>query len=261
MRISVIIVTYNRSEALALILKSVSKQKSLPFEVIVADDGSGPETKVLVDNLQKSFPVPLKHVWHEDKGFRGAAIRNKAIKKSSGDCLLFSDGDLVFHPKFFYDFSRNMKPGKALIGSRVFIAQKASEDILLKKTLPKVPFTSPIIEKNRLNAIRIPGISKLFPAKNFTITLRGGLLCAWKKDIIEINGWNEDFEGWGKEDTEIVARLSFKGIKLKKLKFAGITYHLWHKFLSRKKVPSNELLLTDCIIKHNKWCRNGLVKS
>lgn len=261
MKITAIISTYNRPDALKVILESILQQKIIPDEVIIADDGSGDETAEVISDFRKNFPVELNHVWHEDKGFRLAAIRNKAVKESSGDCLLFSDGDLIFHPKFFYDLKKNMSTQTALIGSRAFLTKSASSEILKNREINAIHFTSKKIEKNRQNAIRVPGISKILPYKKFTASLRGGLLCAWKDDIEAVNGWNENFVGWGKEDTEFVARLSFLGIKLKKLKFAGITYHLWHPVLSRKNVAENDKILIDTISSGNKWCTNGLIKS
>ena len=107
MKITAIILTYNRPQALELILESILRQKTMPDEVIIADDGSGQETLNSIQKFKKILPLPLKHVWHEDKGFRIASIRNKAIKESTGDCLIFSDGDLIFHPNFFNDFKGN----------------------------------------------------------------------------------------------------------------------------------------------------------
>lgn len=260
MKITAIIVTYNRPDALEVILNSILRQSEFPHEVIIADDGSGEETAQLILKYEKSFPCKLKHVWQEDKGFRAAKIRNKAIKESTGDYLFFSDGDLFFHFRYFHDLRRNIKPGLALIGSRVFLKEEASKEILQVRNPENVSFISSKIEKNRLNGVRIPAISKLFPTKQFSENLRGGLLCVSKKDVVEVNGWNEDFTGWGKEDTEIVARLWFNGVKLKKLKFSGITYHLWHPHLSRQQITKNEELLSECIENKSVWCSNGLFK-
>jgi glycosyltransferase involved in cell wall biosynthesis len=261
MKITAIILTYNRPQALELILVSILRQKTMPDEVIIADDGSGQETLNSILKFKKILPLPLKHVWHEDKGFRIASIRNKAIKESTGDCLIFSDGDLLFHPNFFNDFKRNLHPGNALIGSRVFLSQnyscKLPEISNFKGT---ISFVSGNIEKNRLNSVRLPFLSNLIPYSTFSHKLRGGLLAVWKQDIVAVNGWNEDFTGWGKEDTELLARLYSYGIKFKKLKFAGITYHLWHPFESRSYVQSNEKLLTRSISQQLKWCNNGLNK-
>ena len=260
MKITAIIVTYNRPDALEVILNSILMQNQLPYEVIIADDGSGEETAQLISKYEKDFPCRLKHVWQEDKGFRAAKIRNKAIKESTGEYLFFSDGDLFFHSRFFHDLRRNIRPGLAVIGSRVFLKEEATTEILQNQKAKNISCFSAKIEKNRLNGVRIPAASKLFQTKPFSEKLRGGLLCVPKKNVLDINGWNEDFTGWGKEDTEIVARLCFYGTKIKKLKFAAITYHLWHPHLSRKRIEMNEILLSDCLENKKNWCKNGLVK-
>lgn len=259
MKISLIIVTYNRPEALSLILKSIEKQTVLPDEVIIADDGSGKETQEEVHKFQHNFPVPLLHVWHEDKGFRAAAIRNRAIKASSGDYLIFSDGDLFFHPCFIRDFKTSAKPGEALIGSRVFLKHSATvKRISSQNCKPLFPLTSYEIETNRLNAVRFPLINKLFKPLNYSSKLRGGLLGVWRNDITAVNGWNEEFTGWGLEDTELVARLFNSGITFRKIKFQAITYHLWHEIQSREKVSKNQQLLDKTVQEKLSWCKKGL---
>ena len=258
MRISVIIVTYNNTDALRIVLDSILQQKKMPHEIIIADDGSSNETALLIETFNPTFPVTLKHVWHEDIGFRVAKIRNEAIKTATGDYLIFSDGDLFFHPYFIHDYLVKAKKGHAQIGSRVFLKKEFATTIESEK--PKISFISPHIERNRINAIRLPAINKLFRDLAFSKRLRGGLLGVWKEDLLQINGWNEDFFGWGKEDTELVARLSFSGVTIRKIKFAGITYHLWHSVLSRTKVIENDNILNKTIYKKESWCKNGIRK-
>lgn len=261
MKITAIILTYNRPKALKLILLSILNQNVVPDEVIIADDGSTSDTFELIANFKSNFPATLKHVWHEDKGYRISAIRNKAIKESNGDCLIFSDGDLIFHPDFFKDFKRNLKKGNGLIGSRTFLTEKFSKTIQTNYTFKSdFIFLTNKIEQNRLNAIRLPLFSQIIPYSNFSRKLRGGLLAVWKADIVAVNGWNEDFTGWGKEDTELIARMCFNGIKFRKLKFAAITYHLWHAHESREQLNTNEALLEKSISQKLNWCNNGLVK-
>lgn len=258
MKISLIIITYNRPQALALILNSIEKQTVLPDEVIIADDGSGKETSEIIRNYQSRFMVPLLHVWHEDKGFRAAAIRNRAIEQSSGDYLIFSDGDLFFHPRFISDFKQMAKPGTALIGSRVFLNQPATERRISKQVSDPPSPISTEIEKNRLNAFRFPLINLFLKPLDYSSKLRGGLLGVWKQDIVAVNGWNEEFVGWGLEDTELVLRLFNSGIIFKKIKFQAITYHLWHKFQSREMVSANRRILEKSVQKNLNWCKNGL---
>ncbi len=262
MKITSVIVTYNQPEALGAILRSIRQQRVLPGEVIIADDGSDDRTARLIQSCQDTFPVPLKHVWHRDQGFRAAAIRNKAIGMSTGDYLVFSDGDLVFHPCFFLDMARRSEKGALTIGSRVFLTPQATRAFLSGSHLPPViPFYSASIGKNRMNAIRIPLLSPLFSGISFSTRLRGGLTGVWKSDLEAVNGWNEAFTGWGYEDTELVARLFNYGIRLNKCKFSAITYHLWHTSAERTRLGANRDILDNCIMNRQFRCDLGLVQS
>ena len=260
MKVSLIIVTYNRPDALGIILESIRRQTVLPGEVIIADDGSGPETAEMIREFARTFPVPLKQVWQEHHDFRAAAIRNKAVRESTGDYFIFSDGDLLFHPYFISDYTRRCVPGTALIGSRLFLTQKATSE-MLKEVKPKriVPLVSPSIEKNRINSLRIPLPGFLFPTLRFSVTLRGGLLGVFRSDLEKVNGWNEDFIGWGLEDTELVARLFNAGIRLKKIKFAAIVSHLWHPTANRSSLSRNRRLLMKTVEEKIMRCKNGIV--
>lgn len=271
MKISAIIVTYNRPDALEAILRSILVQRELPSEVVIADDGSGPATAAVVQKYRELFPVVLKQVWHEDRGFRGSAIRNRAIRESSGEYLVFSDGDLLFHPSFFRDFRKMAAPGQASIGSRVFLTRAATAQYItaattlplensISRSLPPLPgLFSSGIARNRFNGCRIPLLTPWFPEMIFSERTRGGLLGVWKKDLEAVNGWNEDFTGWGLEDTELVARLHFNGVALRKLKMSALCYHLWHPEANRQQLERNRLLLEQTITRRITWCENGLV--
>ena len=260
MKVTLIIVTYNRPDALGIILKSIRRQHVLPDEVIIADDGSGPETAELIREAARMFPVPLKQVWQEHKDFRAAAIRNRAIRESSGDFLIFSDGDLVFHPKFVYDYIRRSSSGTALIGSRLFLNPEATLHILKEGEFRGIsPLVSRSIAKNRLNSVRIPIPGIVVPTVNFSLRMRGGLLGVFRTDIGRVNGWNESFTGWGLEDTELVARLFNSGIRFKKMKFAGLAYHLWHPEADRNSLGSNRELLQKTVNEKLSWCSQGIV--
>jgi glycosyltransferase involved in cell wall biosynthesis len=216
-KVSLIIVTYNRPDALAVIYNSLTRQTVSPDEVIIADDGSGNETRKMAENIGRVTPFALKHFWQEDRGFRASRIRNEAISRCSGNYIIFSDGDLFFHPLFISDFKRNAVRGEIQIGSRVFLTQQASAKILENKEIPLImPVISKKIEKNHLNSMRLPFLKKILPDPVFSTRLRGGLLGVWRSDLVKVNGWNESFTGWGYEDTELVARLYNSGLKIKK---------------------------------------------
>ncbi len=261
MRITLIILTYNRPDALAIVLQSIEKQSELPFEVIIADDGSADETRQLIKKMSAGFPVPVLHVWHPDEGYRIAKIRNGAIKISQGEYFIFSDGDLVLHPRFIEDFRKSAKAGEALVGSRVFLNSEISNRILRTGNAALGnPFFTSAFEKNRMNAFRIPILSSLFQPKKYSVKLRGGLLGVWKYDLIEVNGWNEDFEGWGLEDSELLVRLHHNGVVFRKMKFRAITYHLWHETEKRERLSANRELLENSIRNGIKKCKNGLIR-
>jgi glycosyltransferase involved in cell wall biosynthesis len=121
MRTSLIVTTYNRPDALHVVLQSVLRQSQLPDEVIIADDGSGEATRMLIASLQHDFPVPLVHVWQEDLGFRAARIRNLAASKAQGDYVVFIDGDMMLHRRFLDSHVRAAREKWMLHGKRAML--------------------------------------------------------------------------------------------------------------------------------------------
>ena len=133
MNCSLIITTYNWESALELVVLSTFQQSLLPMEVIIADDGSDDDTRDLIHALSVKSPFPLVHSWHEDKGFRAAKARNRAIAKAKGDYIIVIDGDMILHKDFVLDHSNFAKFGYFVQGMRVkFNSQKANE-IIQKK--------------------------------------------------------------------------------------------------------------------------------
>ena len=142
MKTTLIISTYNRPEALSVCLDSVRFQTVMPDEVIVGDDGSTSETKDLIESFKKDFPVPLIHLWQEDKGFRLAMMRNKSVAAATGDYIIEIDGDIFLHNKFVEDHKRLAKPGHYLRGTRVNLGQKLTEEICKSKVNRRIyPWT------------------------------------------------------------------------------------------------------------------------
>jgi glycosyltransferase involved in cell wall biosynthesis len=259
--ITLCITTYNSPGYLDLTLQSVCAQSVLPQEVIVADDGSGESTRVLVECYKKKFPVPLHHCWQPDEGFRLAKIRNKAILASHGNYFILIDGDIILHPHFIRDHVNNAKPQHFIQGSRVLVSKEISEQRMHLKNIRFHFFSKGII--NRTNTLSIPCLSKIitkfYGAKDYT-KVRGCNLAFWKQDIVAINGFNEDFEGWGREDSEFVVRLLNSGIKRRNLKLGGVAFHIWHPENSQQLLSKNQVLLDQALIEEKIWCENGLTK-
>jgi len=259
MRVSLIITTYNRPDALLLVLKSVEAQSRLPSSVIIADDGSNIATRKLIQNFQTSTCLKIIHSWQKDKSFRAAKSRNKAIVQSDSDYLILIDGDMILHPHFIQDHINNAEIGCFVQGTRVLLTKSATIDALKKMRMNFSFFSRGI--KNRKNLIHSNFISNFF--LQHTANLIGIKTCNmafFKKDCININGFNNDFEGWGREDSEFAARLLNIGIKRKNLRFNAIQFHLWHTENTRSSLRQNDVILNSSINSNSKWCNNGIDK-
>lgn len=238
---SLIIATYNWPDALELCLKSALEQTVLPNEIIIADDGSKEETKQLIDAFKSVSKIPIIHIWQEDTGFRLAAIRNKAVAKSSSDYIIQIDGDIIMNQNFVKDHLQFSEKGVYLFGSRVNIQQNFLSELYKAKKTHFNVFSKGI--KKRFRTLRIPflmGLQK--PKDNISSKLRGCNVSFWKEDFIKINGYNEEFVGWGGEDSEMIQRMHNTEIKGKRLKFAGIVYHIYHKEQPKNNLKNNREL-------------------
>jgi glycosyltransferase involved in cell wall biosynthesis len=257
-RTSLLISTYNWPEALELVLLSVLRQRQLPDEVVISDDGSDDRTRQLVGRYQAQFPVPLVHVWHEDKGFRKTIISNKAIRECTGDYIIQVDGDIVLHPLFVREHIRAGQAGYFVRGSRALMNEAATQTLIrLKKTRIGV-FSAGVI--HRLNALHCSLLMRLNLLWGDTRTIRGVIGCNmayWKSDFIAVNGYNNDMQGWGREDSELAGRLLNKGIRKKPVKFHAVCYHLFHRLNDRDQDTANTQRMNEVVEKKIDYCRNG----
>lgn len=250
--ISVIITTYNRPDALRLILLALTQQTRLPNEVIIADDGSGVETRLLIEQLSKQLNYPFKHVWQKDEGFQAAKIRNKAVLYAKNNYLIFLDGDCIPFPDFIAQHRLLAEPHWFVSGHRVLLNKKFTQKIL-KEYLPIYKDSTQqwllhyfYHQTNRLfPLLRIP-LNKL---RKLTFRRwQGAKSCnlgLWKEDFLTVNGFDESFIGWGYEDSDLVIRLIRAGVKRKSGKFAIPVIHLWHQQNDRKKEQINLNLLKE----------------
>ena len=257
MQISLIITTYNRPDALLLVLKSVECQSLVPNEVIIADDGSNEKTQELIDNFITHSSLNIIHSFQKDKGFRAAKSRNKAISKSSGDYIILIDGDMILHRNFIYDHKKNAQNGYFTQGGRVLLSQKKSDEVFEGSNLAFNILSKGL--SNRKNAIHSNFLSKLFSRKkNYLRGLKTCNVAFYRKDCISVNGFNNNFEGWGREDSEFFIRLINKGVTRKTLKFNAIQYHLWHDEASKNSLSKNDQLLKKTIDENLNWCDDGI---
>lgn len=259
MKCSLIISTYNWPEALDLVLKSVLRQTTMPSEVIIADDGSKAETRLLIEEYKKEISVPLIHVWQEDNGFRKSEILNKAILTTNSDYIVQVDGDVILNKNFIKDHLKFAKPNQYLFGSRVNIKEKKLSELFEDKNVNLNFFTSKI--GKRFRALRLP-IFNLFISKKHEVSkkLRGCNISYWKSDVLKINGYNEDFIGWGGEDYEFAHRLHLSGVAGKRIKHAAIVYHIYHKESSKENCYKNAEVQQKSFESGNFVVPNGIQK-
>jgi glycosyltransferase involved in cell wall biosynthesis len=241
-----VITTYNWPQALNLSLRSILNQSQMPNEIIIADDGSTHETYQLIKNISKEYNYPIKHCWQEDNGFRLARSRNNAIIESNCDYIVFIDGDIITHKDFILDHMTNAEKGCFVNGSRVMISKEQTLGILSGK-LSKIS-CSLRKEKNYINSLRIPFLHKLIKGPQYTIKrIKGCNMAFWKDDLLLSNGFDENYVGWGREDSDIAIRLMNMGLKRKNLKFAAIAFHIFHNEQPKQQLEQNHKILLNVI--------------
>ena len=257
---TLLVSTYEWPAALHLVLRSVLAQRTLPAQVVVADDGSGEETRALVARFVPrlaALGVPLVHAWHPDEGFRLAAIRNRALAAATGEYVLMVDGDCVLHPDFVRSHLAFARPGTFVQGSRVLVSEARARQAL-ERGETHFGLLDPGL-KNRQNALSLPLLSHLVRTPQDSLRgTRGCNMAYWLADAVRVNGFNERFVGWGREDSEFVARMLAARLVRRRFKFGGIVYHLWHPERPRSTVDDNNALYEQVVRQGATWCEPGL---
>ena len=246
MTCSLIITTYNWKDALDLVLLSVRLQSRLPDEVIVADDGSRPDTRQLLLEHARDFPVPLRHSWQEDAGFRAARSRNRAIAAATGEYIILIDGDMVLHPDFIADHLWAAEHGSFVQGMRVLTWPEASTKLLQQRRVRLRPFEPGI--RRRRHTVRSRLLARLALTTTRGRNRKGIKTCNqgwWRSDLVAVNGFDERFEGWGREDDDLAARAFQAGIDRRSLRFAGLATHLHHNERHQDGESANDAHLAD----------------
>ncbi|HEX7813979.1 glycosyltransferase family 2 protein [Dyella sp.] len=250
MKTSLVVLTYNWPEALRLVLQSIAAQRRLPDEVIVADDGSTEATAACVASFAAGFPVPLRHVWQEDKGFRAARARNRGFAAATGEYIILIDGDMVLHRDFVADHLMLAERGYFLQGGRIKSTAEETGRLLAGGRPVFAPWSRADFHvfdgMRRLYAFHQPALAR-WKAKG----RNGGRVMScnmsfWRDDLLRVNGFDERMEGYGAEDRELAARLGNAGVKRRQLKWCALAVHLEHASRAQPDVddmslPNNRL--------------------
>jgi glycosyltransferase involved in cell wall biosynthesis len=263
--ISVIVSTYNREDALDAVLRALARQTDRRFEIIVADDGSGPATAAVVAAWAAKATVVVRHVWHEDRGFRLADIRNRGILAAAGAYIIFLDGDCIARPGFVAAHRRLAERGWFVTGTRILLSQDLTRRVLLEALEPEswelpqwlrrrwrgeVNRVMPLMDL-RLGALRKRQASRWRGA-------RGANMAFWRCDLEKVDGFDTSFQGWGREDSDIFIRLIRAGIRRKDGRYATGVLHLWHREADRSALKENERQLDDVLRSERITARRGL---
>jgi glycosyltransferase involved in cell wall biosynthesis len=263
--ISVIVSTYNREDALDVVLRSLSRQSDDHFEIVVADDGSRPATAAVVRKWASRKPATIKHVWHEDRGFRLSEIRNRGIAASAGKYILFLDGDCIARRDFVAAHRRLAEPGWFVTGTRILLSPDMTERVIREGLEPELwPFSRWMLHRARRHLNRVTPLLalRLGPLRKLTAQrwrgARGSNMAFWRADLETVDGFDAAFSGWGREDSDMFIRLIRAGIRRKDGRFASGVLHLWHPEADRTRLDDNERQLADILRSSRMVARRGL---
>ncbi len=246
MHVSVVVTTYNRPDALRAVLVGLLAQRDRDFEVLVADDGSRDDTRALVLGIAAGAHLPICHVWQEDRGFRAGAARNRAGAAARGDYLIFLDGDCVPRPDFIARHRQLAERGWMVAGNRILLSEAFTRAVL-EQRLPIHAFTDAqwrtARARGEINRTLPLATLPLGPLRKLGARrwqrVRTCNLGVWADDFRAVNGFDEAFEGWGYEDSDLAVRLLNYGVRRKEGGFATAVLHLWHRENDRAREGEN----------------------
>lgn len=267
MLLTLSIAVYNKPENLRLVLLSCARQTLGAFEIIIADDGSGPEIARVVEEARERHGLTIRHLWHEDRGWRKNVMLNNVIRASASDYLVFIDGDCILHHKFLEDHHAAAEEGRVLCGRRVemgarwkgmlserFVRSGRHERIGIAELRDAITGEAHRVEDGiRLSAglaRKLHGGAARILGSNFSLH---------RRHLEAINGFDEGYTGPGcGEDSDIEYRLGLIGVQPKALRHRGIQYHIHHPLTS--VAPSCHQRFEEVRREGGYWCADGLVK-
>ncbi|MDP0506676.1 MAG: glycosyltransferase [Fusobacterium sp. JB019] len=248
MKVSVIIPVYNRLEHLRAGFLCLLRQTIVPDELIITDDGSSEKIEGYIGDLVGKAKFKIKYIYQKDIGFRKARALNNAVKNSEGELLIFCDQDLIFPENYVEKMVKESKKGQFLLGRAQNTIFEEKEEIL--KELEKQGAYENIIKlvnqryiqdmKDQYKIDKKRRILKKFYLSKRGIRLAGMSYSIFKEDYIKVNGYDENYQGWGYEDDDFGNRLTVSKILGKEFRTELIQLHLYHKMDRSKKKSLNE---------------------
>ena len=250
--VTVVVTTYNKPQMLELVLESLTRQSCIPDQVIVADDGSTNCTALVVKKYMNALPI--EHVWQADRTFRAARCRNLAATRITAEYVLFIDGDCVLPPRFVESHIRLRRSGTLVAGGRLLLTRKETDEIL----------------KSGITKLRKASLKWLKMARLYLGPLRDLNSKNWKivrtcnmslnlHNLIEAGGFDESFEGWGREDSDFVVRLISSGVTIRSGRYSACVVHLWHPEESKQNLTINDERFNNTMLEGKRVSQKSLL--
>lgn len=245
MNISLLITTFNSPGALDLVLRSVVSQSRAPDSVVICDDGSSFETGNIV--RQWMSRLPIRYVWQPDKSFRAARVRNLGASKTDAEYLIWIDGDCLIPKNFVEKHVKLGECGYLVAGGRCLLPALDTRCLLVEKESLDRAFTYWKFWFFPLGFLR-----KKRPTAWEAV--RSCNMAIYRNDLVLIDGFDESYSGWGREDSDFVVRLLRLGIKVKSARFAACVAHLYHAERSRDQLSVNDERFRKCLDDRSHIC-------
>ena len=264
---SLLVSTYEMPEHLKLVAAALARQSATDFEIFFCDDGSSEPTRAVIEQFKAQSKIPVTHVWQEHRGFRKCKILNSAVRQAQGEVLIFLDGDCVPHREYVRDHLAEQEAGYYLAGRRVELGTTLSEKLTPERvTQGFFDWPHPELIRSALikgeteflnRSFRIPSplLRRAFKM-NRVADLKGCNYSVPKSALVALNGFDEAYEGYGREDTDIEIRLQHFGLKIKSLKGLALQFHVWHP--RREFTPQNDQRLEELKKSGRIRCERGL---
>ncbi len=232
--VSVIVATYERPKHLWFTLLALNRQTVAFDEIVIADDGSAEETRAAIEKFSSQSSIRTVHVWQKHEDNRVARSRNNAIRAATGEYLVFLDQDCVPSADFLKAHVSIRQPRVFLVGSCVFLDEAKTGQ------LTEADVRSGRLEE-LLDEVEMKKLRKAHWKDNFygffrrylwaiksKPKLRGGNFSIHKADLLAVNGFDENYVGWGQEDDDLGRRLYLAGMSARSVIASAITFHLHH---------------------------------
>lgn len=269
MRVSVIISTYDHPEWLRKVLEGFRYQLHREFELVIADDGSGADTREVIDRFRSSSGIPVIHVWQPDEGFQKSRILNKAIEAATSDYLVFTDGDCIPRRDFLKVHAKRAEKGRFLSGGYFMLPMETSKAITDADIASGNAFLADWLQDHGLpwtfRLLKLTARGRIQQFLNFITPTRptwnGHNASGWKSDLVAVNGFNEDMK-YGGQDRELGERLVNLGIRGKQIRYSAVCIHLDHKrsWKTAESIAFNKSVRAHTRKEKLTWTPQGIVK-